>query len=302
MADPARSTLVELLRDAASGLNVPRTPLTTARSRCAVGSPAWEKVNRQIVAIDEAQQVLCDAAKALSVTPSRPKLTQEQADEIEAEMRRMEADAAVDKRAIRLFMQSPMPCGHCVGDLMTCLDPPFGCASCLTAAALRQLPATISSRELSKAVSRAVGTLIQKHAVNNHALAQFDDYHDTIYNEVKSALRAQPDDTPEHTLTEILTAVWRRLEFNTDEASFDQLRQAVCDTRRDLSLLAFRAWREQRPVERPDAPPVVPKCRRCCDTGFVSYWDGSAQAGESCPDCDPESPTFKRPDESETNR
>jgi hypothetical protein len=30
---------------------------------------------------------------------------------------------------------------------------------------------------------------------------------------------------------------------------------------------------------------AAPSCRRCADTGFVAYWDGSALAGEGCPDC-----------------
>lgn len=27
------------------------------------------------------------------------------------------------------------------------------------------------------------------------------------------------------------------------------------------------------------------KCRTCNGSGFVAYWDGSAYAGEGCPDC-----------------
>ena len=50
---------------------------------------------------------------------------------IEAEMRRLENDPSTDKHALRLFMQWPMPCGHTVGNLMTCDDPPFGCVQCL---------------------------------------------------------------------------------------------------------------------------------------------------------------------------
>lgn len=58
-------------------------------------------------------------------------MSTDQADTIEAEMRRLENDPTVDKHALRLFMQSPMPCGHAVGNLLTCPDPPFGCAVCL---------------------------------------------------------------------------------------------------------------------------------------------------------------------------
>jgi hypothetical protein len=59
-----------------------------------------------------------------------PKLTAEQAGEIEAEMRHLESDPETSKRALRLFMQSAMPCGHAVGNLLTCPDPPFGCVVC----------------------------------------------------------------------------------------------------------------------------------------------------------------------------
>lgn len=62
--------------------------------------------------------------------PRRP-LTKVRAEEIEAEMRRLESDPTVSKRALRLFMQAPMDCGHATGELMTCADPPFGCAACL---------------------------------------------------------------------------------------------------------------------------------------------------------------------------
>jgi hypothetical protein len=59
-----------------------------------------------------------------------PKLTMEQADAIESEMREMEADPNVDKHALRLFLQFPMPCGHAAGNLLTCDSPPFGCVIC----------------------------------------------------------------------------------------------------------------------------------------------------------------------------
>ena len=33
------------------------------------------------------------------------------------------------------------------------------------------------------------------------------------------------------------------------------------------------------------APPIV-RCPRCHGSGMIAYWDGSALAGEMCPDCD----------------
>lgn len=57
-------------------------------------------------------------------------LTEHQADEIEAEMRRLEKDPSVTKTELRLFMQLPMPCGHATGNLLTCSEPPFGCVIC----------------------------------------------------------------------------------------------------------------------------------------------------------------------------
>lgn len=60
----------------------------------------------------------------------RPRLTMKQAEEIEDEMRRLEADPAVTKNEMRLFMQTPMPCGHATGNLLTCPTPPLGCVIC----------------------------------------------------------------------------------------------------------------------------------------------------------------------------
>jgi hypothetical protein len=60
----------------------------------------------------------------------RHKLTLKQAEDIEKEMRELEAHPSVSKHAFRLFMQSLMPCGHAVGNLLTCSDPPFGCVIC----------------------------------------------------------------------------------------------------------------------------------------------------------------------------
>lgn len=59
-----------------------------------------------------------------------PKLTKSQADEVESEMRALEANPIIDSRAMRVFMQSSMPCGHAVGNLLTCADPPYGCVVC----------------------------------------------------------------------------------------------------------------------------------------------------------------------------
>lgn len=61
------------------------------------------------------------------------RLTREQADAVEAEMRALEADPSTTIRQMRLFMQCPMPCGHAAGNLLTCPTPPFGCVICNTA-------------------------------------------------------------------------------------------------------------------------------------------------------------------------
>lgn len=58
------------------------------------------------------------------------KLSAEEAGRIEEEMRQLERNPEVSKRALRLFMQHPMPCGHAAGNLLTCPDPPFGCLIC----------------------------------------------------------------------------------------------------------------------------------------------------------------------------
>ena len=71
-----------------------------------------------------------ESARVAAPAPPIKPLTPEQAEAIEAEIRRAEADPSVDKHALRLLMQSAMPCGHSYGELMTCDSPPFGCAAC----------------------------------------------------------------------------------------------------------------------------------------------------------------------------
>lgn len=58
------------------------------------------------------------------------KLSREDADALENELRRLEADPNVSKMELRLFLQCPMPCGHAAGNLLTCSDPPYGCVVC----------------------------------------------------------------------------------------------------------------------------------------------------------------------------
>lgn len=64
-------------------------------------------------------------------------LSKGEADAVEAEMRALEADPATTAVQMRLFMQSSMPCGHAVGNLLTCPDPPFGCVSCINGTVLK---------------------------------------------------------------------------------------------------------------------------------------------------------------------
>lgn len=71
-----------------------------------------------------------DTAELATIHAKPDRLTSEQADAIEAEMRRLEDDPGVTKRALRLFMQHLMPCGHAAGNLLTCPTPPFGCVIC----------------------------------------------------------------------------------------------------------------------------------------------------------------------------
>lgn len=58
------------------------------------------------------------------------RLIREQADDVEAEMRALEANPATTVHQMRLFMQHPMPCGHAAGNLLTCDEPPYGCVVC----------------------------------------------------------------------------------------------------------------------------------------------------------------------------
>lgn len=69
-------------------------------------------------------------ATALSVAPevARKRLSLAEANAIETEMRCIEGMGT--KRELRFFMQSLMPCGHAVGNLLTCDTPPVGCVIC----------------------------------------------------------------------------------------------------------------------------------------------------------------------------
>ncbi len=61
-------------------------------------------------------------------------MSREQANTLKAEVRRMEADPSVGKHGFRLYLQSSMPCGHLLANLLMCDRPPFGCLECLTEA------------------------------------------------------------------------------------------------------------------------------------------------------------------------
>lgn len=124
------SGLAEALRDVrryeVAGL--PCYCETRSRDRAANESDFYERKS------DDEHEEECTAAReALARWEGKGAivtLTKEQAETVEAEMRRLEADAATDKHALRLFMQEPMPCGHAAGNLLTCDSPPFGCLIC----------------------------------------------------------------------------------------------------------------------------------------------------------------------------
>ena len=71
-----------------------------------------------------------DERRRLATGGQVVKLTQQQADEIESEMRLLESNPSTTIVQMRLFMQSVMPCGHAIGNLLTCSEPPFGCVIC----------------------------------------------------------------------------------------------------------------------------------------------------------------------------
>ena len=64
-------------------------------------------------------------------------LTREEAETVELALERLEQDSSVTKTELRLFLQSAMPCGHAVGNLLTCEEPPYGCVVCNTIASQR---------------------------------------------------------------------------------------------------------------------------------------------------------------------
>lgn len=91
-----------------------------------------ENIYQQLVAVAfaERERLLALRKEASAPTKTRVTLSKEKADAVEAEMRRLESDPAAGKHELRLFMQSLMPCGHVVGNLLTCDAPPFGCLEC----------------------------------------------------------------------------------------------------------------------------------------------------------------------------
>ena len=70
------------------------------------------------------------ALRSLITEQGRRRLSKEQADEIEAETHRLEADPTIDKHAFRLHLEHPMPCGHATANLLMCEEPPYGCVIC----------------------------------------------------------------------------------------------------------------------------------------------------------------------------
>ena len=91
-----------------------------------------EQLNRIALSLDPVSaEVVRKAIKRLEETPDfRVKLTKAQADEIEAEIRKVEANRDTTVTQMRLLMQSPMPCGHAYANLLICPDPPYGCVIC----------------------------------------------------------------------------------------------------------------------------------------------------------------------------
>ncbi len=69
------------------------------------------------------------AALARALEP-KPPLNMAEARAIKKELQTKEADNSVSKEELRLYLQGLMPCGHAVGNLLTCPDPPSGCVIC----------------------------------------------------------------------------------------------------------------------------------------------------------------------------
>lgn len=67
--------------------------------------------------------------ETMSKSTNTMSLTEQQANECEAEIRALD-ETAHEATAMRLLMQSLMPCGHAYGNLLTCDSPPFGCVIC----------------------------------------------------------------------------------------------------------------------------------------------------------------------------
>ena len=73
-----------------------------------------------------------------------------------------------------------------------------------------------------------------------------------------------------------------RVDNDVNEKEFQAYRRGHRDARHEAAELVLAILST---AEKPQE-----KCRRCAGSGMVAYWDGSALAGEMCPDCDSEAP------------
>jgi hypothetical protein len=132
-----------------------------------------------------------------------PQLTKEQANAVEEEMQALESDPKVDKHALRLFMQSLMPCGHSVGNLLTCPYPPFGCVICGTPISIieSEFTDTITAARLAgqqEGIERAANYCADEfkrapEACANHSSDYMSGYED-VCDHLSIAIRAlNPD-------------------------------------------------------------------------------------------------------------
>ncbi len=87
-------------------------------------------------------------------------------------------------------------------------------------------------------------------------------------------------------MTDTRTAWYRhRAEEEGAQVALELLLAQDGSPRQLSELYLYRRAREAAHYANLALGPFRGVCRTCGDTGFVAYWDGSAYAGEGCPDC-----------------
>jgi hypothetical protein len=172
----------------------------------------------------------------------------------EAEIRTLESTP--EATAMRLLMQSLMPCGHAYGNLLTCSNPPFGCVICLNVRAATIPTADTELKRLQCALRSERLTIRswQKHADRMAKLLGCI----AIDSEIEAALRKRLEPTADHEIVareivvKLCAAEIKKVNRRRDWKRKAEMREAVTAI---ASALATAA-RENTPSLQNDNRPL----------------------------------------------